>query len=177
MKLAATCTLLALLSAAAHATSTPEIRAEMTARSLATAAELLTRDSGNTPQAAEWPLSLTARPPGATWWRGPYIKQLTKDPWGNEYRLLSCASPGAHCRVYSIGKDAVDNHGEGDDVTSWAGYELATYAPDALRNRIIALVVVIAIAIGIGFAVLRSIRRRTPRAVLPNKSLERTRAG
>jgi general secretion pathway protein G len=54
-------------------------------------------------------------------WRGPYIKQLRNDPWGNPYQYLC---PGAHhptsFDIWSRGKDGVDG-GEGDnaDIGNW----------------------------------------------------------
>ena len=54
-------------------------------------------------------------------WRGPYIKQLRNDPWGNPYQY---AVPGAHhptsFDIWSRGADGVDG-GEGDnaDVGNW----------------------------------------------------------
>jgi len=54
-------------------------------------------------------------------WRGPYVKQLRNDPWGNPYQY-TC--PGTHhptsFDIWSRGKDGVDG-GEGDnaDIGNW----------------------------------------------------------
>jgi len=54
-------------------------------------------------------------------WRGPYVKQLRPDPWGNPYQYLI---PGAHHTtsfdVWSRGADGADG-GEGDaaDIGNW----------------------------------------------------------
>lgn len=54
-------------------------------------------------------------------WRGPYIKELRNDPWGNPYQYLC---PGTHhpasYDIWSRGKDGADG-GEGDnaDVGNW----------------------------------------------------------
>ena len=54
-------------------------------------------------------------------WRGPYIKQLRNDPWGNPYQY---ANPGTHhptsFDIWSRGADGVDG-GEGDnaDIGNW----------------------------------------------------------
>jgi general secretion pathway protein G len=54
-------------------------------------------------------------------WRGPYIKQLRNDPWGNPYQYVC---PGTHhptsYDIWSRGKDGVDG-GEGDnaDIGNW----------------------------------------------------------
>ena len=57
---------------------------------------------------------------GAKNWRvGGYIKKLTKDPWGNEYRY---AYPGNNGEfdVYSLGADAtVGGEGEAADIGNW----------------------------------------------------------
>ena len=54
-------------------------------------------------------------------WRGPYVKQLRADPWGNPYQY---ASPGTHHTtsfdIWSRGADGQDG-GEGDnaDIGNW----------------------------------------------------------
>ena len=37
------------------------------------------------------------------------------DPWGQPYRM----SVNGTARVYSCGPNRIDEHGEGDDITSW----------------------------------------------------------
>ena len=54
-------------------------------------------------------------------WRGPYIKQLRDDPWGNPYRYRS---PGAHHAtsfdIWSAGADGADGgDGEKADIGNW----------------------------------------------------------
>jgi len=54
-------------------------------------------------------------------WRGPYIKQLRPDPWGNPYQYRN---PGTHhptsFDLWSRGADGADG-GEGDnaDIGNW----------------------------------------------------------
>jgi general secretion pathway protein G len=54
-------------------------------------------------------------------WRGPYIKQLRNDPWGNPYQYRA---PGAHHTtsfdLWSRGADGADG-GEGNcaDIGNW----------------------------------------------------------
>jgi general secretion pathway protein G len=54
-------------------------------------------------------------------WRGPYIKQLRNDPWGNPYQY---SFPGTHHStsfdIWSRGADGADG-GEGDaaDIGNW----------------------------------------------------------
>jgi general secretion pathway protein G len=54
-------------------------------------------------------------------WRGPYVKQLRADPWGNPYQYRI---PGAHRTtgydVWSRGADGVDGgEGDGADIGNW----------------------------------------------------------
>ncbi len=54
-------------------------------------------------------------------WRGPYIKELRPDPWGNPYAYRS---PGLHGSktydLWSRGADGVDGgEGANADVTNW----------------------------------------------------------
>ena len=54
-------------------------------------------------------------------WRGPYIKQLRNDPWGNPYQYRI---PGTHhpssFDIWSRGADGADGgEGEGADIGNW----------------------------------------------------------
>lgn len=54
-------------------------------------------------------------------WRGPYIKQLRPDPWGNAYQYRN---PGTHhptsFDIWSRGADGADGgEGEGADIGNW----------------------------------------------------------
>ena len=54
-------------------------------------------------------------------WRGPYIDQLRKDPWGNAYQYLY---PGVHHTasydLWSRGADGVDGgEGANADIGNW----------------------------------------------------------
>ena len=54
-------------------------------------------------------------------WRGPYIKQLRPDPWGNQYQYRY---PGVHHTasfdLWSRGADGADGgEGEGADIGNW----------------------------------------------------------
>lgn len=54
-------------------------------------------------------------------WRGPYIKLLRDDPWGNPYQYASPSTHGVgQFDVWSMGADGADG-GEGDnaDIGSW----------------------------------------------------------
>jgi len=66
--------------------------------------------------------ALVNRPAGEAarnWRDGGYIKKLTKDPWGNDYRY---AYPGANGEfdVYTLGADAAaGGEGEAADIGNW----------------------------------------------------------
>jgi general secretion pathway protein G len=54
-------------------------------------------------------------------WRGPYIKLLRPDPWGNQYQYRN---PGIHhptsFDIWSRGADGADGgEGEGADIGNW----------------------------------------------------------
>ncbi len=54
-------------------------------------------------------------------WRGPYVKQLRNDPWGNPYQYLV---PGTHhptsFDLWSRGADGADGgEGENADIGNW----------------------------------------------------------
>jgi general secretion pathway protein G len=57
----------------------------------------------------------------ASKWRGPYIKMLRNDPWGNPYQYKN---PGTHhptsFDLWSRGKDGADGgEGENADIGNW----------------------------------------------------------
>ena len=54
-------------------------------------------------------------------WRGPYVKQLRNDPWGNPYHY---SSPGIHHAtsfdLWSAGADGADGgEGKNTDIGNW----------------------------------------------------------
>ena len=54
-------------------------------------------------------------------WRGPYVKELRKDPWGNDYQYRT---PGIHHTtsfdIWSRGADGVDGGEEKNaDIGNW----------------------------------------------------------
>ncbi|WGZ93947.1 MAG: type II secretion system major pseudopilin GspG [Candidatus Thiothrix putei] len=60
--------------------------------------------------------ALVTNPGNAPRWR-QYMKDLPKDPWGNDYRYLNPGTRGGEIDVYSIGPDK--REGTEDDVGSW----------------------------------------------------------
>jgi general secretion pathway protein G len=54
-------------------------------------------------------------------WRGPYIRELRRDPWGNpyQYRIPGIHHP-ASFDIWSRGADGVDGgEGQGADIGNW----------------------------------------------------------
>lgn len=88
---------------------------------LATALELYALDNAGYPPQQVGLAALMEPPPGATQWRGPYLKRAEGivDPWGRPYQYRH---PGqrAPAEIYSLGRDnAPGGTGEDQDVTSW----------------------------------------------------------
>ena len=78
-------------------------RAQM--RALAQGVEQFRIDTGRFPSTGEGLAALQTAPPGATGWRGPYLRQaVPADPWGNAYRYRSPAD-GHDFEIVSLGKD------------------------------------------------------------------------
>jgi general secretion pathway protein G len=63
--------------------------------------------------------ALVTRPSDAPNWRGPYLNEIPKDPWGEIYQYRA---PGAHNTssfdLYSKGPDKTD--GTADDIGNWS---------------------------------------------------------
>lgn len=64
---------------------------------------------------------LTPPPDAGRKWRGPYLKELILDPWGNEYQYRSPGLFGSTTYdLWSNGADgAPGGEGNGEDVTNW----------------------------------------------------------
>ena len=63
--------------------------------------------------------ALVNKPSDASNWRGPYLQEIPKDPWGEVYQIRV---PGTHnpsgFDLYSKGPDKQD--GTADDIGNWA---------------------------------------------------------
>jgi type II secretion system protein G len=85
---------------------------------LETALDAFEIDNGRYPTAAEGLSALLQRPPTATGWHGPYVRQMPADPWGQSYRYVY---PGVHNRsgfdLWSSGPDQTDS--TADDIGNW----------------------------------------------------------
>jgi len=78
-------------------------------------------DMGSYPS-TEQGLQALVKPPSenANRWRGPYIKSLPEDPWGNPYQYRYPGSKNINgprgYDVWSLGPDGVES---GDDIGNW----------------------------------------------------------
>ena len=76
-------------------------------------------DCGRYPTTAEGLAALVKQPANCPNWGGPYLKEVTKDPWGNPY-VYAC--PGKHNTqsfdICSFGPDGKE--GGGDDIDNWS---------------------------------------------------------
>jgi len=75
-------------------------------------------DNGFYPSGKDGLADLLTPPKNATNWRGPYIKEIPNDPWGNPYVY---ENPGknnlAGFDIYSVGPDT--RAGTEDDIANW----------------------------------------------------------
>ncbi len=94
------------------------VAAQTQISSFSTALEAFEVDNGYFPKGKSGLMDLVQQPRDAQSWRGPYMKDIPKDPWGNDY-IYEC--PGKHNTtsfdVMSMGPD--QRVGGDDDITNW----------------------------------------------------------
>jgi general secretion pathway protein G len=85
---------------------------------IGTALEAFHQDTGYFPKGSNGLVELVGQVQGATNWHGPYVKEIGKDPWGNNY-IYEC--PGRHNpNGYDLLSSGPDGHqGTEDDIASW----------------------------------------------------------
>lgn len=94
-------------------------KAQNDIQALSTALDMYKLDNFYYPSTDQGLEALVDKPGGSpeakNWRDGGYVKQLQKDPWGNDYQYLA---PGAHGEfdLYSLGKDGVSSD---DDIGNW----------------------------------------------------------
>ena len=97
-------------------------KAKSDIRVLESSLELYKLDNFVYPSGDQGLEALVNRPSGdnaRNWRDGGYIKKLTKDPWGNEYRYVY---PGSNSDfdIFSLGADAAaGGEGEAADIGNW----------------------------------------------------------
>ncbi len=83
-----------------------------------TALDMFEVDNGYYPKGRNGLLDLVQKPRDAVNWHGPYLENLPKDPWQNDY-IYEC--PGKHNQsgfdVMSMGPDG--RSGTEDDIGNW----------------------------------------------------------
>lgn len=86
--------------------------------SFATALDAFEVDNGFYPKGRNGLTDLVQQPRDAQNWRGPYLKDVPKDPWNNDYVY---ESPGRYnTSSYDIMSTGPDGRAGGDDdITNW----------------------------------------------------------
>ncbi len=86
--------------------------------SFGTALDAFEVDNGYYPKGKSGLSDLVQAPRDAQNWRGPYLKEVPKDPWNNEY-LYEC--PGRrNSTSYDLSSGGPDGKtGSDDDITNW----------------------------------------------------------
>ena len=86
-------------------------------KNLEGAIEAFHADVGRYPTTEEGFGSLVESPtPSLSGWRGPYLKSVKSDPWGNPYQYVRPGSKGKAFDIISFGRDG--KPGGGDDVSN-----------------------------------------------------------
>lgn len=86
--------------------------------SFSTALDAFEVDNGRYPSGKNGLQDLVTQPRDAQRWHGPYLKDIPKDPWNNDY-IYECPgrhNPGSY-DLMSMGADG--RAGGDDDVTNW----------------------------------------------------------
>ena len=86
--------------------------------SFSTALDTFEVDNGYYPKGRDGLLDLVQRPRDAQNWRGPYLKEIPKDPWNNDY-IYECpgkVNTGSY-DIVSMGPDG--RVGGDDDLTNY----------------------------------------------------------
>jgi general secretion pathway protein G len=86
--------------------------------SFATVLDAFEVDNGYYPKGKSGLMELVQQPRDAQNWHGPYLKEIPKDPWGNEY-VYECPgrnNPSSY-DLMSMGPDG--RVGGDNDITNW----------------------------------------------------------
>ena len=101
---------------------TPIRKTELALSSLGVALESYRQDVGSYPSNDGGLRQLLTNKEQVNGWAGPYFRdqQVLRDHWENEliYRSVrSCTDSTESFELYSVGKNGIDEHMEGDDIT------------------------------------------------------------
>jgi general secretion pathway protein G len=98
-------------------------KARQDIQSLETALDLYKLDNFKYPTTDQGLEALVKKPddPSVRNWKpGGYIKKMSKDPWGNEYRYLSPGTHGGDYDLYTLGADGeAGGDGTDADIGNW----------------------------------------------------------
>lgn len=98
-------------------------KARQDIQSLETALDLYKLDNFKFPTTDQGLEALVKKPddPSVRNWKpGGYIKKMSKDPWGNEYRYLSPGTHGGDYDLYTLGADGeAGGDGTDADIGNW----------------------------------------------------------
>ena len=85
---------------------------------IALALDLFETDTGKYPTSEQGVTALRTQPTGVDNWKGPYLKQDPKDPWGHpyHYKLPGERNPQDY-DLFSVGPDGAE--GTSDDIGNW----------------------------------------------------------
>jgi general secretion pathway protein G len=99
-----------------------ETRIAQDIRAIESALKFYRLDNYRFPAEAEGLNALVAQPAGAERWKGPYLEDLPRDPWGEMYGYDSPGKKGKGVDVYTLGADNKEG-GEGSDK-DWGNWNL-----------------------------------------------------
>ena len=76
-------------------------------------------DCGYYPKGKNGLEELVVQPRDEVNWRGPYVREIPVDPWGNEY-IYECPGRQNSDKLYDLMSMGPDGHaGSDDDITNW----------------------------------------------------------
>jgi general secretion pathway protein G len=85
--------------------------------SFSTALDAFEVDNGYYPKGNNGLEDLVQQPRDAQNWRGPYLKEIPKDPWNNDYIYECPGKQNASYDLMSMGPDG--RSGGDDDISNW----------------------------------------------------------
>ncbi len=97
------------------------VKARQDIRAFESALDLYRLDNFRYPTTDQGIQALVTRPADAKNWRAEgYVKQLMKDPWGNDYQYVAPGTRGGAFDLYSLGRDGAPGGEDVDaDIGNW----------------------------------------------------------
>ena len=91
---------------------------------ISVALDMFELDNGSYPSTDQGLVALVEKPStaGTSHWKGPYLKKLPKDPWGQNYVYRNPGEKNSESfDLFSLGPNGIE--GDPDDITNWAPSE------------------------------------------------------